>query len=71
MKDIFLNISEETETFKNEFNKDFISINELIDECYELIHERNELKYKLYQQENPDVEDLFLIEDSYDRANGN
>ncbi len=71
MRDIFLNISEESDLFKQEFKKDFISLAELIDECYELIHERNELKYKIYQKENPDTEHLFEIENSYDRANGN
>ena len=71
MKDIFINISEENETFKREFNKDFISIAELIDGMYEVIHARNELEYKLYEKEHPDVERLFEIEDNYDRANGN
>ena len=72
MEQVLIDIRNENDYFKREFkNQDTVSLYDLINKFDEIIYEKNELKNKIFELENPDIENLFEIEEQYDRSNGN
>lgn len=72
MKQILVDIRNENDYFKKEFrNQDMVTLYDLINKFDEIIYEKNQLQDKVLKLENPDIENLFEIEEQYDRSNGN
>ena len=62
MENVYIDVREICESFKNLFDKDLVSINDLIDKIEELVEEKTELEEKLEKYENPDDNDDYYYE---------
>ena len=62
MENVYIDVREVCESFKNLFDKDLVSINDLIDKIEELVEEKTELEEKLEKYENPDDNDDYYYE---------
>ena len=62
MENVYIDVREVCESFRNLFDKDLVSINDLIDKIEELVEEKTELEEKLEKYENPDDNDDYYYE---------